>query len=61
MPYTIIKTRNTPPGYRVQKISDGTYLTDYDMTNDKAKALLGAVILSEGKKITKLYKKKGKK
>jgi hypothetical protein len=57
MPYAIKKTRNTPPGYRVQKISTGQYLSSYDMTHAKAKAQLAAVILSEGKKITKLYKK----
>jgi len=57
MPYAVIKTRNTPPGYRVQKISDGKYLSSYDMTYAKAKAQLAAVILSEGNKIKKLYKK----
>jgi len=61
MPYAIKKTRITPPGYRVQKISDGTYLSTYDMTHAKAKAQLAAVILNEGNKISKLYKKKGKK
>lgn len=61
MPYAIKKTRNTPPGYRVQKISDSTYLSTYDMTYAKAKAQLAAVILNEGNKISKLYKKKGKK
>ena len=61
MPYAIKKTRNTPPGYRVQKISDSTYLTNYDMTHERAKALLSAVILNESKKIDKQYKNKGKK
>jgi hypothetical protein len=57
MPYAIKKTRNSPAGYRVQKISDGTYLSTYDMTHAKAKAQLAAVILSEGNKIKKMYKK----
>lgn len=61
MPYAIKKTRITPPGYRVQKISDGSYLSTYDMTYAKAKAQLAAVILNESKKIDKQYKKKGKK
>jgi hypothetical protein len=57
MPYAIKKTSNIPPGYRVQKISDSTYITNYDMTHERAKALLSSVILNEGSKITKLYKK----
>jgi hypothetical protein len=56
MPYSIIKTRITPPGYRVQKISDRVFLTNYDMTLIKAKNLLSGIILSESKKIDKFYK-----
>lgn len=60
MPYHIVKTRLNPPGYKVQKISDKTYISTYDMSYEKAKEQLAAIILKESKKITKLYKKNNK-
>jgi hypothetical protein len=53
MPWKIVKTRKSPPGYRVQKLSDKSYMSSYDMTLDKAKAQLAAILISEHKKYKK--------
>jgi len=57
MPWRIKKTRKDPVGYRVQKISDDTYMSTYDMSLAQAKSQLAAIIISEQKKMKKLYKK----
>lgn len=57
MPWKIVKTRKDPIGYRVQKLSDGAYMSSYDMSLTKAKAQLAAIMISEQKKIKKTLKK----
>lgn len=61
MPWSIVKTRKTPAGYRVQKLSDGSYMSSYDMTLAKAKAQLAAIIISENRNMKQIYKKPKKK
>ncbi len=57
MPWKIVKTRKTPVGYKVQKISDGTYMSSYDMSLAQAKSQLAAIIIAEQKKMKQTYKK----
>lgn len=56
MPWSIVKTRKSPVGYRVRKLSDGSYMSTYDMSLAKAKAQLAAIIINENRKFKQIYK-----
>ena len=50
MPWVIVQTRKSPPGYRVQKKSDKSFMSGYDMTLLQAKKQLLALHISEATK-----------
>ena len=58
MTHRIVKTSINPIGYRIQRISDNSFISPYDLPSlDTAKNQLSAIIASEGKKLKKIYKK----